>query len=160
MKPEFSGKKLDPNSQQKGVVFKEAQKFGDDRGDFTNISFKIEKENNIAFKRSYIISNNQQGVVRAFHGHKREGKLFYVPKGAFKFIIMDMETREWKEYNLLASIPKILYVPPGYYNGFVSLTSDAILITYSTSEMEDSLNDDYRLPYDVLGSEVWNINYR
>ena len=71
-----------------------------------------------------------------------------------------METKEWKEYNLLASIPKILYVPPGYYNGFVSLTSDAILITYSTSEMEDSLNDDYRLPYDILGSEVWNINYR
>jgi len=160
METEFKGKKLDEKTQQKGVIFKDIQRFGDDRGDFTNISFELETEIRITFKRSYIITNNQPGVVRAFHGHKKEGKLFYATKGAFKFIIINMETKEWKEYNLLASTPKILYVPGGYYNGFVSLTPDAILITYSTSSMEASINDDYRLSYDILGKNVWKIKNR
>lgn len=158
MVSEFIGKQLDANAQQQGVIFKEIQRFGDDRGDFTNISLKIEEK--LTFKRSYIVTNNQQGVIRAFHGHKKEGKLFYVPKGAFKFIIIHMTLNEWKDYTLLASVPKILYVPPGYYNGFVSLTPEAILITFSTSEMEDSMNDDYRLPFDILGKEVWSIKNR
>jgi dTDP-4-dehydrorhamnose 3,5-epimerase-like enzyme len=158
MVSEVIGKQLNSNAQQQGVIFKDIQRFGDDRGDFTNISLRIEEK--ITFKRSYIVTNNQQGVVRAFHGHKKEGKLFYVPKGAFKFIIIHMTTNEWKEYTLLASVPKILYVPPGYYNGFVSLTPAAILITFSTLEMEDSMNDDYRQPYDILGKDVWSIKNR
>lgn len=160
METEFEGKKLDEKTFQEGVIFKEIQRFGDDRGDFTNISFEIETESKITFKRSYIITNNQPGVVRAFHGHKKEGKLFYVPKGAFKFIIINMETNEWKEYNLLASTPKILFIPGGYYNGFASLTPNAVLITFSTLSIEASMNDDYRLPYDILGEDVWKIKNR
>ena len=160
MNSEYEGKKLDFNAPQKGVIFKEIQRFGDDRGDFTNISLILDENKDLTFKRSYIIQNNQPGVVRAFHGHENEGKLFYVPNGAFKFIIMHMKTKEWKEYSLLASVPKILYVPPGYYNGFVSLTPNAILITYSTSSMEESMKDDYRLPYDILGEAVWKIKNR
>ncbi len=150
--------KLDNSSSQEGVVYKEIQKFGDDRGEFTNIEFEDAFKGE--FKRCYLIKNNQKNVVRAFHGHKNENKLFYVPKGAFKFIIMHMETMEWKEYSLLASVPKILFVPKGYYNGFVSLTDDNLLLVYSSSTMKESKEDDFRLPYDHLGKEVWQINHR
>ncbi len=158
MAKKISGKKLERNDEQKGVLFEDVKRFTDDRGEFTNLAF--ETANDVTFKRSYIISNNRPGVVRAFHGHKKEGKLFYVPQGAFKFIVMDMESNEWKEYALSSATPKRLYVPPGYYNGFVSLTQDALLVTYSTSKMEDSVNDDFRLPYDALGTEVWEIMSR
>ncbi|MHA1130838.1 MAG: dTDP-4-dehydrorhamnose 3,5-epimerase family protein [Candidatus Helarchaeota archaeon] len=160
MTMELKGKQLDYNEVQEGVSLKEVQRFGDDRGVFTNISFQIDDKDTLSFKRSYVIINHQSGVVRAFHGHKKEGKLFYVPKGAFKFIIMSMKTKEWKEYNLMATIPKVLYVPGGYYNGFVSLNSDAILVTFSTASMQESINDDYRLPYDFLGLDVWKIKSR
>ena len=146
-------KKLDYNVNQEGVVFKNIDRFGDDRGDFTNVALE-----NV--KRSYIINNTQKGVVRAFHGHKQEGKYFYVPKGAFKFILIDMDTGSWKEYTLLDSVPKVLYCPAGYYNGFVSLTDDSLLITFSTSTMDDSRNDDFRIDYDVLGKDVWKVNNR
>jgi len=160
MKKGVVGKKMDLKSHQTGVLLLEIPRFGDDRGDFTNIPFDIRNRVRMVFKRSYIIVNNQVGVVRAFHGHKKESKLFYVPKGAFKFIIMDMKTKEWKEYCLLASVSKILYVPNGYYNGFVSLSENSILMVFSTLKMEDSNKDDYRLPYDILGKEVWEINNR
>ena len=147
-------KKLDNNVIQEGVILSDALRFGDDRGDFVNLGFEH------SFKRSYIISNNHKGIVRAFHGHKQENKLFFVPKGAFKFILMNMETLEYKEYSLLASVPKLLYVPKGYYNGFVSLTDDALLVTFSTSDIESSKKDDFRLPYDFIGKEVWEVNNR
>ncbi|MFH1586460.1 MAG: dTDP-4-dehydrorhamnose 3,5-epimerase family protein [Candidatus Diapherotrites archaeon] len=158
MAKKISGKKLARNDEQKGVLFEDVKRFADDRGVFINVAF--EAANDVTFKRSYIITNNQPGVVRAFHGHKKEAKLFYVPQGAFKFIVMDMESNEWKEYVLSEAVPKILYVSPGYYNGFVSLTEDALLVTYSSSKMEESVKDDFRLPYDTLGNEVWSIMSR
>jgi dTDP-4-dehydrorhamnose 3,5-epimerase len=147
-------KKLEFNEEQPGVIIEEIKRFGDDRGDFISIPFSE------IFKRSYIITNTQPGVVRAFHGHKKEGKLFYVPKGAFKFIIMGMEDNLWKEYTLLASVPKILFVPAGFYNGFVSLSEDSLIITYSTSTIDESREDDIRLPFDTLGENIWKINNR
>jgi dTDP-4-dehydrorhamnose 3,5-epimerase len=153
-------KKLNLHQLQKGIIFKNVEKFGDDRGDFINISLELENSLKTKFKRSYIINNNGAGVVRAFHGHKNEGKLFYVPKGAFKFIVMDLDLKKYKEYNLLESVPKILYVPGGYYNGFVSLKENSLLVAHATSNMEDSLRDDYRLPFDYLGKEAWLINNR
>jgi dTDP-4-dehydrorhamnose 3,5-epimerase len=156
-------RKLDSDAKQEGVIYEEIKRFADDRGDFTNVALEIGDKTGkkgIIFKRSYIINNNQQGVVRGFHGHRKENKLFFVPRGCFKFIIMNMETREWKEYILSEAAPKILFVPGGHYNGFVSLTDDALLITFSSSSMEESIKDDVRLPFDTLGKEVWNINHR
>jgi dTDP-4-dehydrorhamnose 3,5-epimerase len=147
-------KKLEFSDQQAGVIYQDLKRFGDDRGDFININFDVN------LKRSYLITNNQVGVVRAFHGHRQEAKLFYVPQGSFKFIIMDMEANTWKEYVLQASVPRTLYIPSGYYNGFVSLSDDALLVVYSSSTMEESRNDDIRLPYDCLGTDVWKINNR
>ncbi len=147
-------KKVDNSLNLEGVSYKDIPRFGDDRGEFTNIEFEC------SFKRSYIIKNNKSGVVRAFHGHKKEDKLFYVPKGAFKFIVMHMDKLEWKEYTLLSSVPKVLFVKKGYYNGFVSLSDDSLLVVYSSSKMQESKEDDYRLPFDYLGKKIWEINHR
>lgn len=158
---ETKPKKLEYNEIQKDIIFKDIQRFGDDRGDFTNIEFEEFKNLfNVNFKRSYIIRNTQKNVVRAFHGHKNENKLFFVSKGAFKIIVMHMETLEWKEYNLLDSVPKVLFVPKGYYNGFVSLTDNSEIIVFSSSTIKESKEDDFRIPFDYLGKDVWRINNR
>jgi len=61
-----------------------APTFGDDRGYFTALNFNLDS------KRAYLIKNHTAGTVRAFHGHKKEKKIFYVLKGAFKVILIDM----------------------------------------------------------------------
>jgi dTDP-4-dehydrorhamnose 3,5-epimerase-like enzyme len=110
-------------------------------------------------KRFYQVDNHRAGFIRAWHGHKKEGKYVYVPKGSALIGAVKMEGKEEaRKYTLSEQHPKILWIPPGYANGFMSLTSDAIIQFFSTSSLEDSLNDDIRFPYDKW--DIWNIEYR
>jgi dTDP-4-dehydrorhamnose 3,5-epimerase len=43
------------------------------------------------------------------------------------------------------------FVPAGYANGFKTLTNDALMLIFSSTSLDESLNDDYRFPYDY-----WN----
>jgi len=110
-------------------------------------------------KRFYQVDNHRAGFIRAWHGHKKEGKYVYVPKGSALIGAVKMEgEEEARKYTLSEQHPKILWIPPGYANGFMSLTNDAIIQFFSTSSLEDSLNDDIRFPYDKW--DIWNIEYR
>jgi dTDP-4-dehydrorhamnose 3,5-epimerase len=128
--------------------------FGDDRGFFTAINFEPEA------KRAYLIQNHKSGVVRAFHGHQREGKCLYSIKGSFKVILIDMESGEWKPFTINERGNNLIKVPPGVYNGFVSLTDDSELLIISDKTFEESKGDDIRLPYDILGKHVWEVQHR
>ncbi|MDP3992356.1 MAG: WxcM-like domain-containing protein [Nanoarchaeota archaeon] len=128
--------------------------FGDDRGYFTAINFEE------GIKRAYLIKNHRAGVVRAFHGHKKETKTLHCIKGAFKVICISMETGGWKSFTITEKGQNILKIPSMIYNGFVSLTHDSELLILSDSTFEESKNDDFRLPYDTLGKEVWEVEHR
>lgn len=130
------------------------QIFGDDRGYFCSISFEQDS------KRAYFIQNHSKGTVRAFHGHKKENKTFYVLRGAFKLIIIDMASGNWKSFTLTEKGNNMLKIPSMVYNGFVSLTTDSEMLVVSNSTMDESRNDDIRIPYDFLGKEVWKVEHR
>lgn len=109
-------------------------------------------------KRFYMIENHKQGFIRAWHGHKKESKYFTVVKGTV--LICGVEVNDWQKpskdlkihrFILSEKKPSILYLPKGYANGFMSLTEDAKLMVFSTSKLEDSLNDDIR-----FDSHYWN----
>ena len=51
-----------------------------------------------------------------------------------------------------------MYIPPGYANGFMSLTADAHLVFFSTSSVQDSLTDDVR--YDARRWDIWTVDER
>jgi dTDP-4-dehydrorhamnose 3,5-epimerase len=59
---------------------------------------------------------------------------------------------------LSANKPSVLYIPPGYANGFMSLTPDARLMFFSTSTLAESKGDDHR--YDPRHWDIWNIEER
>ncbi len=130
------------------------QIFGDDRGYFSSIAFEQDS------KRAYLIRNHSKGTVRAFHGHKKENKTFYVLQGAFKIIIIDLTTGNWKSFTLTEKGNNMLKIPCMAYNGFVSLTDNSEMLVVSNSTMEESKDDDIRIPYDVLGKEVWEVEHR
>jgi len=117
-------------------------------------------------KRFYQVQNHRRGFVRAWHGHRFEGKYVYVAKGSalVSAVPLDMMTNndidQTKVFKITLSSnnPKILYIPPGYANGFKSLEEDTILQFFSTTTLTESLNDDIRFPHDIVN--IWDEEFR
>lgn len=109
-------------------------------------------------KRFYMIKNHAQGFIRAWHGHKNEGKYFSVVKGSA--LICGVQIDDWNNpsrnlkvhrFVLSEKIPSVLFLPAGYANGSMSLNEDAQIMVFSTSTLQESLNDDIRFE-----SRYWN----
>jgi len=109
-------------------------------------------------KRFYQVENHSKGFIRAWHGHKKEGKYVYVVNGSALVGIVNMETEEVNKFVLSSQTPKVLWIPPGYFNGFKSLEEGTKIIFFSTSTLEESLGDDIRMPHDKW--DIWSEDYR
>ncbi len=130
----------------------------DERGDIAFVNdFQFE-----GVKRFYMVSNHRVGFVRAWHAHRREGKYVTVVQGAA--IVAAVAIDNWERpsknaeihrYVLSAQKPAVLYIPPGYANGFMSLTADTKLVFFSTSSLEESRSDDVR--YDARYWDAWQV---
>jgi dTDP-4-dehydrorhamnose 3,5-epimerase len=116
-------------------------------------------------KRFYTVMNHRQGFVRAWHGHKKEAKYVTAVQGAALLAIVPID--DWvepsrdatvKRYVLSAHKPSILFIPPGYCNGFMSLTADAKLMFFSTASLEESRGDDIR--FHARYWDVWQFEER
>jgi dTDP-4-dehydrorhamnose 3,5-epimerase-like enzyme len=109
-------------------------------------------------KRFYQVENHSKGFIRAWHGHKKEGKYVYVVNGSALVGVVNMETEEVNKFVLSSQTPKVLWIPPGYFNGFKSLEEGTKIIFFSTSTLEESLGDDIRMPHDKW--DIWSEDYR
>jgi len=56
--------------------------------------------------------------------------------------------------------PAIVRIPGGYYNGFKTLTPGCRVMFFSDASLEESKNDDLRLPYESINEKVWEIVFR
>lgn len=116
-------------------------------------------------KRFYVVENHKQGFIRAWHGHKNESKYVFVVKGSA--VVAAVKIDNWENpsknlqvnrFTLSEKTPSVLFIPAGYANGFMSLSEDAKLIFYSTSELKDSLNDDIR--FEAHYWDAWKVEER
>jgi len=116
-------------------------------------------------RRFYMVSNHRAGFVRAWHAHKQEAKYVLVTHGAALIGVVPIDN--WKKpakgatvarHVLSAGIPKLLYIPPGFANGFMTLTADTELLFYSTSTIEESKTDDFRYPARYW--DIWKVEER
>jgi dTDP-4-dehydrorhamnose 3,5-epimerase-like enzyme len=130
----------------------------DDRGDLAFVNgFRF-----AGVKRFYLVSNHRAGLVRAWHAHRREAK--YVTAVAGAAVLGAVRIDDWDSpsrelavdrFVLSAHTPAVLYIPPGYANGFMSLTADLKLMFFSTSSLEESRGDDVR--YDARHWDIWQV---
>jgi dTDP-4-dehydrorhamnose 3,5-epimerase len=118
-------------------------------------------------KRFYKVTNHSTDVIRAWHGHVKEGKYVYVARGAA--IVAAVQLDDVKAPNQRAPVqrwvlsdqkPALVFIPPGYANGFRSLVPDTHILFFSTSSLEESKGDDYRFPADHWGAQVWQVENR
>lgn len=157
--------------------------FSDDRGGiFCDITSGSEKLTG-GIKRVYMCKNTDKGIIRGFHYHEFEEKLFYVPQGTIKFVLIKMiveqamylsehthensfyadELDEWEitVKTLSEHSHEALYVPAGYANGWISLEDDSILIGCSNKTIEESVKDDIKINPDLdVFDEYWQIKNR
>lgn len=121
----------------------------DDRGEVGYVNeFTFDR-----VKRFYTVGNHAAGFVRAWHGHRHEGKFVMAVAGAA--LVCCVQIDNWEDpspdltvhrFVLSEHRPAVLDVPAGYANGFMTLSPGAKLIFFSTSTLEESLGDDIRFP--------------
>jgi dTDP-4-dehydrorhamnose 3,5-epimerase-like enzyme len=115
--------------------------------------------------RFYTVANHRPGFVRAWHGHRREAKYVMAITGAA--LVCCVEIDDWdapsrdleiERFVLDEDKPSVLRVPPGYVNGFMTLTPGAKLIFFSTARLDESQGDDIRFPARYW--DPWNVEER
>tara|TARA_Y100000310_G_scaffold338470_1_gene428202 strand:+ start:1764 stop:2180 length:417 start_codon:yes stop_codon:yes gene_type:complete len=109
-------------------------------------------------KRFYQVENHKKGFIRAWHAHDREGKYVYVAKGTALVGAVNTETEEVNKFVLSSQKPSVLFIPPGYANGFKNLEEGTIILFFSTSTIEESKGDDTRYDWDKWN--IWEEDYR
>lgn len=104
--------------------------------------------------RSYLVKNKDTSIIRAWHAHQKENKFFNVIQGGFQISAVQIDNFKKPAKNLKVqnffikeNTGDLLLIPGGYANGFRALYPNSILQIFSNFSLHDSLNDDYRFPY-------------
>lgn len=149
-----------------GVILKELSCYNDDGGSFCEI-FKLNNDKpldlHIDIKQSSwsIVEPN---VIKAFHIHKKQFDLWFVPPSE-KLLIGLFDVRENSEsyetkmrFVMGSGKAQLLLIPNGVAHGYANLTSEKQSLIYFTSEKFNiNDNDEYRLPWNVLGEDFWQM---
>ena len=133
----------------------------DDRGIVTFCNdFNLQE---CGIKRFYTLQNHRRGFVRAWHGHIKEAKYITVLSGVavvgvFWLFHGRRAPDDVYRYTLYPN-GDILYIPPSYANGHMSLVDNTIVMHFSTVSMDETKGDDVRLPWDTVPG-VWEVEQR
>ena len=79
----------------------------------------------------------KKGVIKAWHGHLRQGQLNYVATGAITVALYDSRDhsstyKEIMEFKVSYDKPSVYYFPPGVLHGY-NCTEEPMNIIYMTS---------------------------
>lgn len=123
----------------------------DDRGSVYGAFDNLDK---FGIKRTYVVRNWQPGLIRAWHGHEKASTYIHVVKGAAKICARPIYIEgavndllcidNYRVSTLSAAKPQLFYIPPGWFNGTMTLQEDTRLLVYSTLTLDEVRKDDIR----------------
>ena len=128
------------------VILVEPKVFPDDRGYFME-TFKASDFKNANLSTHFVQDNfsfSKKDVIRGLHYQKEpkaQGKLVTVFKGTVWDVAVDIRRQsptflQWVAAELNDKNHAMLYIPPGFAHGFVSLTEDVLLLYKCTNEYD------------------------
>ena len=134
-----------------------AELYVDDRGSvycaMDNMS-RMGATGRTPIKRTYVVHNWEKGRIRAWHGHAEGWTGLHVIGGAAKIVAIPMNQQCTAAHCdspnrvvckvLSDKAPGILWVPPGWFNGHMSLEDNTKILVYSTHTFEEVKADDIR----------------
>jgi len=163
-----------------GVEIRKLEKFVDDRGFLSEIC-RSDWEEIIKLapggrddilgnlNQVYIVGNWSKGTVRAFHKHEKLVDFFVIVRGVAKFILFD-DRPDSPTFGILQQIIseagdlKMITVPSGVFHGWQSLCVETLLVSvandlYMGYNKKEYL-DEHRIPYDIFGKNIWEVEYK
>jgi dTDP-4-dehydrorhamnose 3,5-epimerase len=140
--------------------------FSDERGlIYTDyLEDYMESEFGLSFKHSKIVIN-EAGVLRGFHGDNKTWKLVTCLYGKVHQVVVNPNARENNlmpkfSVNLDFRQPKMILIPPGYGNAFLSLKGMSVYsykLAYSGNY--NDAESQFTIPWNSLEiSHEWPIN--
>jgi dTDP-4-dehydrorhamnose 3,5-epimerase len=128
----------------KDLLIIQPQKFGDSRGFFSETYKRSEFEAN-GISEQFAQDNHScssKGVLRGIHFQSApmaQGKLVRVTRGSVWDVAVDLRVdsptfKEWVGVELTEENGTMLYVPPGFGHGFVTLEDDTHFLYKCTEE--------------------------
>jgi hypothetical protein len=106
--------------------------------------------------RMYAIEPASTSIIRAWQGHIKERKCFWVAAGSFEVQTILLGADHIPQLNarinweLSASQPAVLTIPGGHLNGFKSLEANSRLLVFSDFDLEASKADDIRFSLEEI----------
>ena len=132
-----------------GIVIKSLVTHKDDRGFFREIfRFSYEFKDITIGQISHSLVN--EGVIKAWHGHKEQSQWNYVVQGRIKVVLYDnressITYRKTNEFIVGDALhPKAYYFPPGVMHGYKCIEGPMQII-YITSSVFN-LFEEIRIP--------------
>jgi len=123
--------------------------FTDSRGTLKFVNEEIPG----TFRRFYFITHPDTSVIRAWQGHQKEEKGFYVINGGFTIAVVSPDCFEEPGdheipsfFKLTAENNQFLRVPGGSYTGIKALTPGSTLLVLSEFDLAGSKADEHRQP--------------
>ena len=140
----------------------------DDRGFLTEIARAAGGDEPHAvvktFGQVYIVGDPVRGVIRAFKKHMEQPDCLSIVHGAAKFVLKD-DRADSPTYGEMMTVvmgqraPKLLYIPPGVYYGWMSLEDDTLLMSLKSMVFDPAAPGSVRVPPDSFG-DVWTVKGR
>jgi dTDP-4-dehydrorhamnose 3,5-epimerase len=135
------------SEQLNGIVVLEPTAFGDERGVFME-TFKASVFSNLGLPVDFVQDNHsisKKGVIRGMHfqWEKPMGKLIRVTNGRAFFAEADIRPSsptlsKWYGIELSSENKLIMWVPPGFANGFCALEDNTVVQYKCTAEWNKS----------------------
>lgn len=166
---EYGVQDYSPTPQIEGVEIIELRRFNDDGGAMTELGRLNDGAHQLVdgFQAQQInYSVMDPGAIKAFHLHKRQTDVWYVPPSD-KLLLVLADVRKGsptegqvRRYVLGDCRSMLVRIPPGVAHGAKNLLTarqSAIIYFVDVQFSVDEHCDEGRLPWDHFGSEVWEV---
>ncbi len=106
--------------------------------------------------RMYAIEPDNTNIIRAWQGHFKEHKWFYVANGSFEVQTIPIDPSgkpdscQRRKWMLSAAESEVLAIPGGYLNGFRAIEGSSRLLVFSDFDLEASKADHIRYSLDDI----------
>jgi dTDP-4-dehydrorhamnose 3,5-epimerase len=130
--------------------------FSDDRGDSLFDVFG----DTAGISGQFNVSKIDKGVVKAFHFHKNQKDYVICLSGKLRLVTMDQNMRDFEEYILSPHNPCVIEIDAYTYHGYQSLEDNSVILYYCDNRFDPDNPDEDRLPWDVIGREIWDIGFK
>jgi dTDP-4-dehydrorhamnose 3,5-epimerase len=165
----FSLQDYSPARAIDGVQIVDLKRFNDDGGSLTELG-RLEGGLHAALPgfevKQINYSELEPGAIKAFHLHRRQTDVWFVPPGDKMLLVLldvraESSTQDVRRRIVLGDgTSRLVRIPPGVAHGVKNLAAARGRIIYFVdthfAPAPDQC-DEGRLPWDFAGPEIWNV---